>query len=83
MGKEEHCVPCVVAHYPVGVWLMASTERMGGPGAPTSQKCGAGCSVYRQCVLEGCGSEAGAGPVLRCITQQFSSLSPRCLQTRI
>ncbi|GFW06409.1 hypothetical protein TNCV_2187441 [Trichonephila clavipes] len=52
----EHCVPRVVAHYPVGIWLMASAECMKGPRAPTSQRCSAGCSVYCQCVLEGCGS---------------------------
>ncbi|GFV90456.1 hypothetical protein TNCV_50311 [Trichonephila clavipes] len=55
---------------------------MGGAWASTPQRCSAGCLVYRQCVLEGCGSEiqyppqtmiTGAGPVWRCITPQFSS----------
>ncbi|GFX33171.1 hypothetical protein TNCV_2353401 [Trichonephila clavipes] len=41
----EHCVPLVVVHYPVGIWLMASAECMGGPQAPTPQRCSAGCSV--------------------------------------
>ncbi|GFX86787.1 hypothetical protein TNCV_1409841 [Trichonephila clavipes] len=36
---------------------MASAECMGGPRAPTPQRCSAGCSVYRPCVLEGCDSE--------------------------
>ncbi|GFW08489.1 hypothetical protein TNCV_2775111 [Trichonephila clavipes] len=56
MGKE-HCVPRALVHYPVGIWLMASTECMGGPRSVTPQRCSASCSVYRQCVLEGCGSE--------------------------
>ncbi|GFX77707.1 hypothetical protein TNCV_1106241 [Trichonephila clavipes] len=42
----EHCGPCVVPHYAVGIWLMASAECMGGPRAPIHQRCGAGCSVY-------------------------------------
>ncbi|GFW09044.1 endonuclease-reverse transcriptase [Trichonephila clavipes] len=33
---------------------MASAECMEGPRAPTPQKCSAGCSVYRQCVLDRC-----------------------------
>ncbi|GFW80750.1 hypothetical protein TNCV_348531 [Trichonephila clavipes] len=48
----EHCVPRVVAHYPVGIWLMTSAEYMGGPWALTPQRCSAGCSVYRHCVRE-------------------------------
>ncbi|GFW66505.1 uncharacterized protein TNCV_3310241 [Trichonephila clavipes] len=35
------------------MWLMAIAECMGGPRAPTLQRCSTGCSVYRQCVLEG------------------------------
>ncbi|GFY07241.1 hypothetical protein TNCV_1585961 [Trichonephila clavipes] len=35
---------------------MTSAECMGGPRAPTPQRCRASCSVYRQGVLEGCGS---------------------------
>ncbi|GFX50707.1 histone-lysine N-methyltransferase SETMAR [Trichonephila clavipes] len=34
---------------------MASAECVGGPRAPTPQRCGAGYLVYRQRVLEGCG----------------------------
>ncbi|GFX03289.1 uncharacterized protein TNCV_3555171 [Trichonephila clavipes] len=48
----EHCVQHVLAPYPVGIWLMASAECMGGPRAPTPQRCGTGCSVYQKCVLE-------------------------------
>ncbi|GFT13269.1 hypothetical protein TNCV_4077221 [Trichonephila clavipes] len=70
---------------------MASAECMGGPRAPTPQRFSVGCSVYRQCVLERCGSEPlppltmipGAGSVWMCIKQPFSCLSPRCLQTHI
>ncbi|GFU53335.1 hypothetical protein TNCV_2953691 [Trichonephila clavipes] len=40
-----------------GIWLMASAECIGGPRSPTTQRYSAGCSEYRQCVLEGCGSE--------------------------
>ncbi|GFX50166.1 hypothetical protein TNCV_2781881 [Trichonephila clavipes] len=47
----KHCVPCVVVHYPVGIWLMASAEYMGG--VPTPQRCSAALSVYRQCDLRG------------------------------
>ncbi|GFT98539.1 hypothetical protein TNCV_1352271 [Trichonephila clavipes] len=36
---------------------MANAECEGGPRAPTPQRCSAGCSVYRQCVLEGDGIE--------------------------
>ncbi|GFT21967.1 hypothetical protein TNCV_2383431 [Trichonephila clavipes] len=36
---------------------MASAECMGGPRAPPPLKSSAGCSVYRQCVLEGVGVE--------------------------
>ncbi|GFX51399.1 hypothetical protein TNCV_3103321 [Trichonephila clavipes] len=51
----EHCGKRVFAHYPVGIWLMASADCMGGPRATTPQRCsGADWSVYRQCVLEGC-----------------------------
>ncbi|GFW47866.1 hypothetical protein TNCV_2400531 [Trichonephila clavipes] len=57
MGSLEYCVPRVVAHYPFGIWRMTSAECMGGPWTPTPQRRNAGCSVYRQCVLEGCGSE--------------------------
>ncbi|GFU45104.1 hypothetical protein TNCV_4235721 [Trichonephila clavipes] len=46
-------MPRVVTHYPVGIWLMASAENMGGPRAPTSRRCRAACLVYRQCVLKG------------------------------
>ncbi|GFX10186.1 hypothetical protein TNCV_1865841 [Trichonephila clavipes] len=36
---------------------MASAECMGVPWAPTSHKYSAGCSIYQQCILKGCGSE--------------------------
>ncbi|GFT56790.1 hypothetical protein TNCV_1268841 [Trichonephila clavipes] len=36
---------------------MASVECMAGSRAPTPQRYSASCSVYRQCVLERCGSE--------------------------
>ncbi|GFW33758.1 hypothetical protein TNCV_4052071 [Trichonephila clavipes] len=36
---------------------MASTECIGGPWAPTPQRCRVGSSVSRQCVPDGCGSE--------------------------
>ncbi|GFW67722.1 hypothetical protein TNCV_3445941 [Trichonephila clavipes] len=44
---------CVVIHYPVEICLMTSVEFMGGPRAPTSQRCSSECLVYRQCVLKG------------------------------
>ncbi|GFW95055.1 transposable element Tcb2 transposase [Trichonephila clavipes] len=34
----EHRMPHVVADYPVGIWLMSSTECMIGPRAPTPQR---------------------------------------------
>ncbi|GFU50870.1 hypothetical protein TNCV_4460791 [Trichonephila clavipes] len=37
--------------------MIASAECMGGPQAPTPQRCSDGHSVYRQCALEGRGSE--------------------------
>ncbi|GFU27381.1 hypothetical protein TNCV_3906221 [Trichonephila clavipes] len=40
----------MVALYPVGIWLMASPESMGGPRAPTPQEWSTGCSVHRQSV---------------------------------
>ncbi|GFU66602.1 hypothetical protein TNCV_3335831 [Trichonephila clavipes] len=60
MGKRiilEHCVPRVVPHYPVVIWLMESKECVGGSRAPTPQICGAGCSMYRQSVLERYGAK--------------------------
>ncbi|GFT71220.1 hypothetical protein TNCV_3002151 [Trichonephila clavipes] len=39
----EHCVPREVAHYPVGIWLIASADCMGGPRVPIPQTCSAGC----------------------------------------
>ncbi|GFU95815.1 hypothetical protein TNCV_4904071 [Trichonephila clavipes] len=36
---------------------MEIAECMGRPLAPTSQRCSADSSVYRQCVQEGCGNE--------------------------
>ncbi|GFV71817.1 hypothetical protein TNCV_946291 [Trichonephila clavipes] len=58
MSKEllktlEDCLPRVVTHYLVGTWLMTSAECMGGLRTPTPQRCSAGCSVYRQCLLKG------------------------------
>ncbi|GFX98492.1 hypothetical protein TNCV_4002611 [Trichonephila clavipes] len=54
MGKEEltNIVPCVAVHYPYGIWLISSAECMKGPRVPTPQRCRAGCSMYRQCILE-------------------------------
>ncbi|GFT79981.1 hypothetical protein TNCV_4598621 [Trichonephila clavipes] len=65
MGKEEllnSCVPHVVTHHPVGIWLMENTEFMGGPRVPTPQRCSTGCSVYLQCALQGCGSKVQCHP---------------------
>ncbi|GFW22986.1 hypothetical protein TNCV_3647631 [Trichonephila clavipes] len=36
---------------------MARAECMVGPLDPTPQRCNSGCSEYRQCVLDRCGSE--------------------------
>ncbi|GFT37206.1 HTH_Tnp_Tc3_2 domain-containing protein [Trichonephila clavipes] len=52
----------MVVCYRFGIWLMVSAECMEGPRAPTPQRCSAGCSAYRQCVLEGCGSEIRNNP---------------------
>ncbi|GFX90917.1 hypothetical protein TNCV_3167481 [Trichonephila clavipes] len=57
MGEEEHCVPLVLAHYPVVIRLMARADCMRGPPAPTPQTCIVGCSMHQQSVLEGCRSE--------------------------
>ncbi|GFW70889.1 hypothetical protein TNCV_2864841 [Trichonephila clavipes] len=59
-------------------------ECMGEPQAPTPQRCSAGCLVYRQCALEGWGSEIQYNPELlywvqdqcgQCITQYSSAAS--------
>ncbi|GFX51898.1 hypothetical protein TNCV_3063161 [Trichonephila clavipes] len=47
----------MVAHYPVGILLMARVEYMGGPQASTLQRYSTGCSVYWRCALEGCSSK--------------------------
>ena len=41
------CVPRVVAHYPVEIWLWASPEGKEGQLAPTPRRCSAGCLQYR------------------------------------
>ncbi|GFW23365.1 hypothetical protein TNCV_3804641 [Trichonephila clavipes] len=41
---------------------MTGAECMGGPRAPTPQRCSAGYSVYRQCAIEGHGSEIHTTP---------------------
>ncbi|GFY00321.1 hypothetical protein TNCV_4711231 [Trichonephila clavipes] len=46
----------MVTHYPIGLWLMTSAECMGVQRVPTPQRCSSECSVYKQCILEGCGS---------------------------
>ncbi|GFX01500.1 hypothetical protein TNCV_1864731 [Trichonephila clavipes] len=51
------CVPRVVAHYPVEIWLWPSPEDKEGQLAPTSRRCSAGCLKYQQCVLEECESD--------------------------
>ncbi|GFV83070.1 hypothetical protein TNCV_2801961 [Trichonephila clavipes] len=60
----------MVAHYPVGIWLLARAECMGGSWAPTPQRCSFGCSVYRQCVLQGCAvkSNTTSNHEIRCRT---------------
>ncbi|GFU87597.1 hypothetical protein TNCV_2935191 [Trichonephila clavipes] len=45
-------VPCLVAHYPVEIWLWPSSEGKEGQLAPTPRRCSASCLKYRQCVLE-------------------------------
>ncbi|GFV55901.1 hypothetical protein TNCV_1390171 [Trichonephila clavipes] len=57
LGSNSALYPFVVAHYPVGMRLMTSAESMGGPQAPKPQRRSDVYSVYRQCVLEECGSE--------------------------
>ncbi|GFU13722.1 hypothetical protein TNCV_939481 [Trichonephila clavipes] len=41
---------------------MASAECMKGTLAPTPQRCSVSCSVYRQCVPEGCGRKHNTIP---------------------
>ncbi|GFT06290.1 hypothetical protein TNCV_2990601 [Trichonephila clavipes] len=53
----EHYGLQAIAPFPVGIWLMVSAECVGGLRAPTPQRCRSGCSLYHQCVLEGCGSK--------------------------
>ncbi|GFS85578.1 hypothetical protein TNCV_2794231 [Trichonephila clavipes] len=79
-----------ITHYPVGIWLMASAECMGGPQAPTPQR---GCRLCRLFSVPAMHSRKmwqsnlippqnmipGAELVWRSITQQFSSPSPQCL----
>ncbi|GFV51039.1 hypothetical protein TNCV_4635861 [Trichonephila clavipes] len=48
------CVPRVVAHYPVEIWLWPSPEGKSGQLAATPRRCSSGCLKYRQCVLEEC-----------------------------
>ncbi|GFV38414.1 hypothetical protein TNCV_4392951 [Trichonephila clavipes] len=50
-------VPCIVAHYPVEIWLWPSPEGKEGQLAPTPRRCSAGCLKYRQCILEKCESD--------------------------
>ncbi|GFS88249.1 hypothetical protein TNCV_1158961 [Trichonephila clavipes] len=49
----------MVVDYPVGIWLIASAEYMGGSWTPTPQRCSAGYSLtpLAQCVLVGCSSK--------------------------
>ncbi|GFW88412.1 hypothetical protein TNCV_2287381 [Trichonephila clavipes] len=37
------CVPRVVTHYPVEIWLWSSPEGKEGQLAPTPRRCSAGC----------------------------------------
>ncbi|GFT00941.1 hypothetical protein TNCV_4053701 [Trichonephila clavipes] len=66
---------CAVAHYPVGIWLMASAEFMGGPPAPTPQRCSVGCSVYRQRVLEGYDMSLNLNPTIVMLQAEAVSVS--------
>ncbi|GFW21716.1 hypothetical protein TNCV_2529151 [Trichonephila clavipes] len=53
------CVPRVVTHYPVEIWLWPSPEGKEGQlcVAPTPRRSSAGRLKYRQCVLEKCESD--------------------------
>ncbi|GFW43024.1 uncharacterized protein TNCV_1474201 [Trichonephila clavipes] len=59
----EQCVPRVVAHYPVEIWLWPSPKDKEGQLAPTPWRCSAGCLKYRQCVLEECESDIQYHPI--------------------
>ncbi|GFS70928.1 hypothetical protein TNCV_2719971 [Trichonephila clavipes] len=58
------CVPRMVAHYPIEIWLWPSPEGKEGQLTPTPRRCSAGCLKYRQCVLEECKSDIQYRPIL-------------------
>ncbi|GFX01085.1 hypothetical protein TNCV_4580511 [Trichonephila clavipes] len=79
------CVPRVVAHYPVEVWLWPSPESKEGKLAPTPPRCSAGCLKYQQCVLEECEIPSNTVPyhntwcrtsVVATIQHPLSTVSP-------
>ncbi|GFU64548.1 hypothetical protein TNCV_304871 [Trichonephila clavipes] len=80
------CVPRVITHYLVEIWLWPSPEGKEGQLAQTPRTCSTGCLKYRQCVLEECESDIQYHPYqnTRCRTSVvFSILSPWSLQNRI
>ncbi|GFV30289.1 uncharacterized protein TNCV_97641 [Trichonephila clavipes] len=45
------------------IWLWPNPEGKEGQLAPTPRRCSAGCSKYRQCVLEECESDIQHRPI--------------------
>ncbi|GFV49018.1 hypothetical protein TNCV_5065021 [Trichonephila clavipes] len=57
------CVPRVVTHYPVEIWLWSNPEAKEEQLDPTPRICSAGCLKYRQYVLEKCESDIQNRPI--------------------